>query len=212
MHSQVKQAQDKKLGSLLPLSAIITLAISLILPWPASAINYGSGTYGSCQYGSCGITLGSSGSISVNIVPSSSGQCTIQKDAVSVLTDDSSGYTLTFTTNSTNTSLTNGASLISASTGTSSSPLALTPNNWGYRVDNVNGFGAGPTVAQANIASSPLTFAGVPASNATPDTLANTNVSADPAAITNVWYGVCANTSTPSGTYSNQITYTAINN
>lgn len=184
----------------------------LCLSLPAAAINYGSGTYGKCQYGSCSISLTSNGTVMVNVTPAASGNCTIQKDTVSVLTSSSTGYTLTFTGSTTNTALTNGAASIAASTATRTSPTALTPNHWGYRVDGMGGFGAGPTTAQSNIAPGTLTFAGVPASNAAADTLATSSVAANPAVATSVWYGVCTNTSVPSGTYTTQVTYTAVTN
>lgn len=179
---------------------------------PASAINYGNGAYGACQYGSCSITIGSSSTVSVNVTPAASGSCTIQKDIVTVQTDNSAGYTLTVANSSTNTSLVNGGNSIAASASNQTSPAALTTNKWGYRVDGTAGFGSGPTTAQTNIGLNATTFAGVPASNATAATLASTSSKANPAVTTNVWYGVCANTSVQSGTYTTQVTYTAVTN
>jgi len=191
---------------------LVTILLLLVPTLPVVAINYGSGTYGACQYGSCSITISSSGSVAVNVTPTGSGSCTIQRDVVSVGTSNSSGYTLTMKDSSTNTALLNGASSIAAGSGTQASPAALTVNHWGYRVDGIGSFGAGPTSAQSNIAIPSTTFAGVPASNGTASTLATTNTAASPAVTTNVWYGVCANTSVTSGTYTLQITYTAVTN
>lgn len=174
---------------------------------------YGSGTYGSCQYGSaCSISLTSNGTISVDVTPTSTGRCTIQSDTASVLTDDSNGYTLTLADSSTNTALDDGSGTIPATTATFASPAALTANKWGYRVDGLGSFGSGPTTAQSNIAPPSSTFAGIKASNLTADTIATTATAANPAQTTIVWYGACADTSVSSGTYTTQVTYTAVAN
>jgi hypothetical protein len=174
---------------------------------------YGSGTYGSCQYGNqCSITLTSNGSISIDVTPTSSGRCTIQSDTASVLTDDSNGYTLTLADNGTNTSLLDGSNTIPAASATFSSPAALSVNTWGYRVDGLGSFGAGPTTAQSNVSLSSALFAGIKASNQTADTIAATSAAADPAVTTTVWYAACADISLSSGAYTTQVTYTAVAN
>ncbi len=173
---------------------------------------YGSGNYGNCDYGSCTITLGSSGSVSVNVTPSSSGACTVQSDAVTVTTDSTTGYTLTATTSSTTTNMTSGGNAIPSTSATQTSPSVLTGDQWGFRVDNLGGFGTGPTTAQTNGTIPGLTFAGIPASNGTPDQLAHTSAPASSGATTKLWYGVCANTSVPSGIYSVSVLYTAVTN
>jgi len=179
---------------------------------PVLAIQYGSGTYGACSYSSCSISISSASVVTLNVTPSASGSCTIQQDIVSVSTDNSSGYSLTLANASTNTALLNGAATIGSTAASQAGPATLTVNHWGYRVDGVGGFGPGPTTAQSNASIGTSLFAGVPASNASADTLANTSSAANPAATTNVWYGVCANTGIASGTYTTQITYTAVTN
>jgi hypothetical protein len=171
----------KQLQRALPFALSISLGVVLCaVALPAFAIHYGSGLYGACQYGSCSISIGSATSVAIDVTPTASGSCTIQKDAVAVSTDNSAGYSLSFADNSTNTALTNGQTNIPATTATQASPTSLTINHWGYRVDGVGGFGAGPTTAQSNVAISTAKFAGVPASN--------------------------------SGTYTSQVTYTAVAN
>lgn len=194
------------------LCAVVAAVLLLYPILPVSAILYGSGTYGACQYGTCSISISSDSNVALNITPTATGSCTIQKDAVSVLTSNSSGYALTLTDSSTNTALLSGASSISTTSATQASPAALTVNHWGYRVDGVGGFGSGPTTAQTNISIGSTLFAGLPASNATASTIASTSTAASPAVVTNVWYGVCANTSVASGTYTSQVTYTAVTN
>ena len=184
----------------------------MIVSLPVFAVNYNIGPYGACQYNACSITISSSGTVSLNVTPTSSGSCTTQNDIVSVFTENPSGYTLSLANSTTNTTLSNGSNTINSSTASQSSPAALSVNSWGYRVDGVGGFGAGPTTSQTNISLNSTTFAKVPPSNGTADTLADTNVAANPAVNTSVWYSVCANTNVSSGSYTAQVTYTAVTN
>jgi hypothetical protein len=178
----------------------------------ASNNAYGDGTYNSCTYDACPITLTSSGTVNVNVLPAAGTTCTIQSDAVGVTTDSSTGYTLTVNDNDTNNSLVNGASSITAISASQASPAVLSANRWGYRVDAIGGFGSGPTTASSNISPPGTTFAPVPPSNLTADTLATAAAAADPAVTTTVWYGVCADISIPAGTYSDSVVYTAVIN
>jgi hypothetical protein len=174
---------------------------------------YGSGEYGACVYGqACSISITSNGSVSLNVTPTGSGSCTVQSDLVSVFTDDSNGYVLTLADGSNNTSLTNGTNTIASSSGTLGSPASLSGNGWGYRIDGLGAFGAGPTLAQSNASHSSTLFAGVTPSNSGGDTIASTSSPADPAVATTVWYGACANSSVGSGQYTTQVVYTAVAN
>jgi hypothetical protein len=173
---------------------------------------YGGGKYGACSYGSCSITLTSGGLTTLNVIPTASGQCTVQSDVTSVLTDNGSGYNLSVTTGTTNNSLVGGSTSINASSGSVVSPIPLVMNTWGFRVDNLGGFGFGPTSAQSNSSVPGVTFAGVPASNQTPAVLASSTGPANPAVGTTVWYGICANATVPSDTYTTTILYTAVTN
>jgi hypothetical protein len=152
-----------------------------------------------------------SGTVSDNVTPTGSGAQTIQSDTVTVSTNDSSGYTLQLAESSATTTLTSGSNTIPASAGTQTTPTVMAANTWGYRADGVGGFGAGPTTSASNaVISGTIKFAGVPVP-ASPNTLADTAGTASNA-ITTVWYGVAANTSQPSGTYTNTVTYTCTAN
>lgn len=174
--------------------------------------NYGSGGYNNCDYGACTITLTSGGATHVNVIPTSGGACTVQNDIVSVLTDNSTGYSLTMTTSTTNNSMVGGSASIGTSSATAAAPTTLAMNTWGYRVDGLSGFGTGPTTSQNNGSVPSVSFAGVPASNQTATAIASSGSLANPAVSTTVWYGVCANATLPSGAYSTTITYTAVTN
>jgi hypothetical protein len=183
------------------------------------ADNYGAGNYNAGVYcggsNTCGISLSTSGTVSLNITPvGGSTICTDSSDSAAVTTDSGAGYTLTLGDGDTNTNLVGGShgGTIAASSGTVGSPAVLTANKWGYRVDGLGGFGSGPTTSGTNTAPLSLTFAGVQSSANTPDTIASSSAPADPAVTTTVWYGACANTTLPTDTYSDSVTYTAVVN
>jgi hypothetical protein len=116
------------------------------------------------------------------------------------------------TTSTTNNAMTGSSGSISASSGTSAAPTTLAMNTWGYRVDSVAGFGAGPTSAQSSGSVPGVSFAGVPPSNLAGTIVASSSGVANPAVSTTVWYGVCANSSVAAGSYSVVVTYTAVTN
>jgi len=147
------------------------------------------------------------------VIPGASTTCTVQSDSVAVTTDSSTGYTLTLNDNDTSNQMpgSNGGT-IDALSGTNASPALFSVNKWGYRVDDNGGFGSGPTAASSNSGLPSATFAAVPLSSATPDTIATSVAPADPALTTSVWYGLCASASTLNGSYSDSVLYTAVVN
>lgn len=151
-----------------------------------------------------------SGSVAINATPSVGGVQTIANDIVTVSTNDSAGYTLKLGETTASSALVSGGNSIVASAGTLAAPIAQSVNTWGYRVDNIGGFGAGPTTGVTNAAIGAIKFAAIPAT-ATPDTIKATATTAS-SDTTSVWYGVAVNTVTPSGSYTNSVTYTAIAN
>lgn len=157
------------------------------------------------------ISMTTSGTVTLNVTPTASGSMTSSSDTVSVSTNNGSGYNLTLADSDATTTLVSGGNSISADAGTQAAPSAsLTNNSWGYRVDGLGGFGAGPTSAESNIASSAYKWAGVPASGAA-NTLKTTAATAS-GDTTTVWYGVKVDTTKPNGTYSDIVTYTATTN
>lgn len=174
---------------------------------------YSSGTYGSCTYDECGITYGADPTVAVDVTPAAgSTTCSVGRGEVQVATQSTTGYTLSMSDSDTNTSLQSGGNSIPSTTGTATSPIALTANKWGYRVDSINGFGAGPTNTVSNGSIPAVTFAQIPSSAGSPDTIASTSVPADPYTSTYVWFGLCANATQPNGSYSDAVTYTVVVN
>jgi hypothetical protein len=153
----------------------------------------------------------SNGTVTANVTPTGGGAQTIASDTLTVSTNDTLGYTLQIADSDATTTLVSGANSIAASSGSQGTPIAQAVNTWGYRVDSIGGFGAGPTSGQSSAAiSGTIKFAGVPA-NSSPNTIKTTATTASNDTTT-VWYGVAANTTQPTGTYSDTITYTATAN
>jgi len=191
-------------------AAAVAIIAALCSPIAASAATTSTNTTINATISST-ISMTTSTTVAVGVTPTASGAMSSAFDNVQVTTNSNNGYVLSFADADATTTLVSGANSISADAGTQASPsTTLTNNAWGYRVDGVGGFGAGPTTAETNIASSAFKWAGVPAS-ASPNTLKTTATTAlnDQ---TKVWYGVKVDTTKPSGTYSDTVTYTAVTN
>lgn len=203
----------KKPTTLLQISSGISLlalvAMTGVLVLPASAAT--EDTIVSSEIGSIISLFTTSGTVNIDAAPTAGGVQTTASDTVTVSTNNATGYTLQLEeTNSGETALEDGANSIAATTGTQASPIALAANRWGYRVDGVGGFGAGPTSPLSSAAIGSVTYAGVPDQGA-PNTIKTTGSTATNDTTT-VWYSVAVNTATPSGTYTNSVTYTATTN
>lgn len=161
------------------------------------------------------ITVSSGAAVSLDVAPDSSARYASRSNTVTVTTNNTTGYDLTLETTSAARELhksTAPAADINAHTGTNAAPTALVANSWGYRVDNIGGFGAGPTAATAGVGGDVLDstlWAGVPALNS-PDTIAtSTAPSAGGGDNVTVWYAMAADATKPSGNYTNTVLYTA---
>ena len=155
--------------------------------------------------------LTTNGTVNVNVVPTGSGAQTIASDTVTVSTNDSSGYTLQLADTDATVTLVSGSNTVAASSGTQTTPIVQAANTWGYAVQSVGGFNSsGYAPANSAAISGTLKFAGMPATGS-PNTLKTTSGTATNDTTT-VWYAVAANTTQPSGTYTDGVTYTATAN
>lgn len=194
---------------IVPAVVAVSLGIVAISPAVASAVSTTANTTVNATVASA-ISMSTSGTVTLAVTPTGSGSSTSASDAVSVSTNDSLGYNLTLSTSSATTTLTNGGNTIAGSAGTYASPVTLANNTWGYRVDGAGTFGAGPTTAQTNVATLSGTWAAVPASGSAQQIKSTSTTASNDT--TTVWYGVKADMTKPSGTYTNNITYTATGN
>lgn len=187
---------------------IVLLLASIAVPGVISAAS--ETTIITANLGST-ISLTTSGTVSINITPTSSGSASSASDTVSVSSNNTSGYTLSLKDSDTVLTLTKGSDTIDNHTGSFDSPSTLANNSWGYRVDGVGSFGSGPTSAETNQANLTGTWAGIKSSSDTDDVLKVTSsVALDDETI--VWFGVKADTSKPNGAYTNTVVYTATTN
>lgn len=193
---------------------ILTLpSVALLLAFVASPALAGAATASTTVNSAISSVIGvftSNGTVNVNVTPTGSGAQTVASDTLTVSTNDALGYTLQIADADANTNLVSGSNNVAASAGTQAVPVAQAVNTWGYRVDSLGGFGAGPTSGASSAAIGAAKFAGVPASSA-PNTIKTTATTASNDTTT-VWYAVAANTSQPSGTYSDTVTYTVTAN
>lgn len=189
------------------LAAVAILLGVVAMPTVAGAAT--ASTTISSDVGSA-ISITSGGNVTVDVTPTSSAVQTIADDVVTVNTNNSAGYTLQIADSDAANTLVSGGNSIPALGGSVAVPVVQTANTWGFRVDDEGGFGAGPTADQSNGAIGALEFAGVPV-NASPATIKTTNAVASND-VTTVWYGVAANNTQPTGSYSGQVTYTATAN
>lgn len=188
-----------------------TLALVAVLASPvvAAAATDTKNTTINATVGST-ISMTTSATVPIALTPTSGGVVSSASDTVTVATNNSTGYNLTLADGDTNTNLVNGANTLGAHAGTFATPTALAANTWGYRVVSAGGFGASAYSAETNSGSSTSTWAGVP-SSASPQQLKSTSTTTAGDATT-VWYGVKVDTSKPSGTYTDTVTYTATTN
>lgn len=191
------------------LTGLVTGVVAVVLAPAAFAVSSTANTNVNVAIGNT-ISITSSGTVNLSITPTSSGESSSASDTVSVSTNDAAGYTLQLASSTSQVTLKNGSNTIAASAGTQAAPVSLADNTWGYRVDNVGGFGTGPTSAQTNVATLTGSWAGIPATGS-PNTLKTTSATAS-GDTTTVWYGAKADTTLPGGTYSDTVTYTATAN
>ena len=190
--------------------AIFAFSLSAIILTPVAAGAATANTIISSQISAVIGLFTTSGTVTVDGTPNGTGVQTIASDTVTVSTTDTAGYTLKLAESTGVSNLVSGSDTIPASSGSQASPVAASVNTWGYRVDSIGGFGAGPTSSASNQAISSAKFAAVPAT-ASPNTIKTTSTTAT-SDTTTVWYQVSANTSTPPGTYTNTVVYTAVTN
>ena len=198
----------KKVTVLASVPVFAIALVAVISSVSASALT--TPTTVSSAIGSIITLLTSSGTVNLDSTPTASGVQTIASDTITVSTNDAAGYTLKLNETAAASALTSGSNTIPATAGTYAAPIAEAVNTWGYRVDSLGSFGAGPTSGVQNAAIGAAKFAAVPAT-ASPQTLKTTATTATNDTTT-VWYGVAVNTATPSGTYTNSVTYTAVAN
>lgn len=152
------------------------------------------------------ISITSSSPVALTLAPTAGGVVTSASDTVTVDSNNTAGYDLTLADADANTNLVSGGNNIAAHSGTYASPTTLTNGTWGYAVASLNNFDASYSTETNNTSSSSI-WAGVPATGSAQNIKSTTGVAT--ADVTTVWYAARVNTSQPTGTYTDTVTYTA---
>lgn len=194
----------QQLKSTLALSAGVLAVVGIALAPTAGAADTTTVTATVAKVASVASTTSP---VTLNITPTAAGSYTSASDTVTAGTNSAAGYDLQISA-ATPALTRGGGGTIAASSGTPGSPVTLANNTWGYRVDNQEGFGAGPYSGQTNQASLTNTWAGV---TVTPTQIKTTAVPAS-ADTTTVWFGAAADLTKTDGNYVTTVTYTAIAN
>ena len=161
----------------------------------------------------------------IDITSASGTKQTINKDTVSISTNNATGYTLKLQDADTSNALcvTPGGSCtgIPATSGTHATPAIMSgANQWGYHIDDgtttwcstATSCASGLTLPSSNAATSTtLKFALVPLSSGSADTLKTTSTTAS-SDTTPVYYAVNVDPTQASGIYKDDVVYTAIAN
>ncbi|MCE7936816.1 hypothetical protein DYH10_03450 [Candidatus Saccharibacteria bacterium CPR2] len=171
----------------LVLTLSFILVVTVFFIGNVNANPYGSGIYNAnVPYGDeTSISLTTSGSITINLTPSTSGVLSTSTDTVTVTSSDVIGYKLYIKDKDANTNLVNGSFNIPASAN--GSPAALANDTWGYNTDGSSD------------------FVGVTTSNVL---LKDANGPFTSGDVTTVTYGVKATLATAAGQFTDTIQYT----
>lgn len=143
------------------------------------------------------------------ITPDTTGKQSTASDTVTANTNDTAGLTIAMASSTAATTMVSGANTIAAIGGTPAAPAALTNGTWGWRIDSLSGFGAGPTSTQSNVAPLASTFAAMPASGS--GYVIKTTAATGSTSST-VWFSSRINNAQAIGTYTATVTYTISTN
>ena len=216
----LKLMRNSSVGMVAFLATFVSFsALSPIEPTSAEEILFATQATGGV------VSLTSSGNVNLSMYASSAGTVQTAVDAVRV-TSGNAGYQLYLSVAGDNNALirdggspTNESDTIPAAGGNISSPTVLGTNTWGFAVaskDTTSGSGSEDVLANGFDNTYPTgdnsvmtsKFAKVP-TKGNDVKIASRSGSANNI-LTNVYYGIKANTAKPSGLYKNTVTYTAI--
>ena len=138
------------------------------------------------------ISLAVSGDVTISATPGAGVKTGSHN--VTVSTNNTAGYKLNLASSTADTTLAKSTDTLAASTASFATPATLGNDQWGYRLDSFT----------AN------KFAGIKATGSA-ETIKTTSAPAT-SEVTPVTWGVNVVSAKPSGTYSRQVTYTAVTN
>ncbi len=184
---------------------------ALTLPFTATADTQSSNTDVNLTINPVIISYSSGPTVTLGaITPDSTGRQSTASDSVAASTNDTAGLTITLQdSGGGNTNMASGGNTIATGAGTPAAPATLPNSRWGWRIDSLAGFGAGPTSTISSAAPSALTYAGIPV-NGSPYTIHTTGTNGSTSAT--VWYSARVDNTQAIGTYTTTVTYTFTTN
>lgn len=213
-HKDIETMKQPIKSALVGTAAFVGLAGTVLIPAAAFAAVDTKNTTINATIAAV-ISMTTSSTVAISLTPTGSGVVSSASDTVTVSTNNSNGYNLQVADSDATTTLVSGINTITAHTGTKTVATTLGTNSWGMAVPTgttgigTNNFDASYS-AETNNASSTSKWAGVPATGS-PMLLKSTAATATNDTTT-VWYAVKVDTSKPTGTYSDTVTYTATTN
>ena len=172
------------------------------------------------------ITITSADNLPMSVEAKPTGQLAYASDSINITTNSDSGYKLYVSTSGNDNNIyQNGSSSTSSSgyfqptTGTIANPVALAQNTWGFALNksqSTSYSGAfANTTEYVNETLAPTvnsTWAGVPTfANSEQAKISELSIANAPGGTTfDIYYGVNASTTLPDGSYTTELTYTAI--
>lgn len=149
---------------------------------------------------------GTSNQVDLGLTPGASAVLTSASDTITVNTNSTAGYLLTLADADATETLTDGSNTIAASANTTAAPGTLATNTWGFALPGGTGFDATYNL-ESNSTTSTSKWAKIP-STGSAFTLKTTSAVATNDTTT-VWYAAKIDSSKPTGTYTDQVVYTA---
>lgn len=198
---------------------LVAMSIASVLlasaPAVASAVSNSTSSTVSATVASV-ISISTLGSVSISVTPTSNGTFSNSNDTVTVSTNNTLGYNLKLSDSDGTTSLSDGAGHTIAASSATTTAATLSSGTWGFAVASgtpgltaISGFDASYT-SQTNVTNATSTWAGVPASGA--GVVIKSTSSTATSDATTVYYAVKVDTTQPTGTYTDTVTYTATTN
>jgi hypothetical protein len=207
-----KTNMKKQIKSTLALSSAVVAVVGLAL---VPSVHVDAVTVNPTVRATVGATItmtttsqGNSNNVDFSLAPGASPVLSSASDTITVNTNNTAGYLLTLADGDATETLTNGANTIAASANTTTAPAALATNTWGFAKPGAP-FDVSYS-AETNSTTSTTKWAKIP-STGSPYTLKTTAAVATNDTTT-VWYAAKVDSSKPTGTYTDQVVYTATTN
>ena len=186
-----------------------TLAAFSMVMSPAMVSAVTDGTTVEATVGSTISMSNTTSTVSVSLSPGGSAVESVGSDVVSVSTNDTDGYTLDVAASDATRNLTAGANtIVPTAAATPAAATTLTTNSWGWCVVGLGACSASYSVTNDQAAGASGNWIAMPASGSAIQVKSTSTTASNDT--TTFYYGVNVNSTKPTGTYTDAVTYTAL--